>query len=302
MKKFVVATLIVLTIVGNGILALGAPTKGVQAVLLHRWGPTSTSNLVQVLRNTADPEVEVSFAPNVAASAADPYKNMRNIIDGLLGQKRVYAVVYLNFHATGSSVNGLDKFRAFFGAYKDKAQIVVSPSLEDFATVSEINVAARNIALNLGGGSIGKLILRRSPDPTNLDQLRPSRTVSINGSSYSFKSVELEKHGVIGNASGANVYSNDGVFVYDPEMLLFGATRELASMFSSVNTSTKYSLSTFRSRASGIRTSLWRPAYNMYRDCDGRYMARTSRTFSDCNGKAFDVEEAKVLRRFFGLL
>lgn len=302
MKKVISAALGLFAIFFEGTVVLSAPSKGVQAVLLHRWSPTSTSSLVDVLRSYSGDEIEVSFAPNVADSASDPYKNMRNIIDKLQGQKRIYAVVYLNFHATSSSVNGLDKFRVFFNAYKDKAQIIVSPSLEDFATVSQINTAAKTIATTIGGSNISNLVLRRSPDPTHKDFGKPSRSVSVNGKKYTFKSVELEKHGVIENANGSTVYSNDGVFVYDPDMTLFGNTKESASTFNSINTSTKYSISTFRSSTNVIRTSLWRPAYNMYRDCSGKYLARNSRTFSDCNNRAFDDEEAKVLKRFLGLL
>ena len=302
MKKLFTSILILSAFLSGGSVVFSAPSKGVQAILLHRWGAGSTSNLVNALRSYSGTEIEISFAPNVAAQASDSYRNMRFIIDELQGQKRVYAVVYLNFHATGSAVNGLDKFQAFFNAYKDKAQIIVSPSLEDYATVAEINVAARTIAAAVGGGNISKLILRRSHNPVNNEDYRPSRNVSINGVTYSYKSVEIEKHGTLEDAAGANVYSNDGVFVYDPNMTLFGGTKESANMFDSINTSTKYSISAFRSRTAGIRTNLWRPAYNLYRDCDGRYLARNSRTFSDCNSKAFDGEEANVLRRFLGSL
>lgn len=305
MKKIFFVLMTVLLIAINSISGRSQSLKGVQAILLHRWSSVSTAKLIETLKRYPGREIEVSFAPNVVAPVGDPYSNIRAIIDGL-PDKKVYVAVYLNFHASNRTVNGLDKFKAFFDAYRSRAQIIVCPSLEDVTTVAEINAAARQIAVIVGPGNLSSLILRRSPDPNPSarqpnDSLRPAQSVVISGRAYSYKAVELERHGVIANAAGSTIYSNDGLFVYNPDMRLSDGIMETVNSFSSINTSTRYSITEFRNRSGAYRTNLWRPAYNMYRGCRGYYLSKAARTFSDCNNKAFDDEEAKTLKIFLGL-
>lgn len=305
MKKICFVLIAVLLITVNSIPGMSKSFKGVQAILLHRWSPASTLKLIETLQRYNFREIEVSFAPNIMASVSDPYSNIRAIINGL-PDKKVYVTVYLNFHASDRTVNGLDKFKTFFNTYKSRAQIIVCPSLEDVTTVAEINAAARQIAVTVGPNNISSLILRRSPDPNppahnRTDSRKPDQTVIINNQLYRYKAVELEKHGVIVNSVGSDTYSNDGLFVYNPEMRLSDGVMETVNSFSSVNTSTKYSIREFSNISALSRTNLWRPAYNLYRDCRGRYLPKTDRTFTDCNNKAFDDEEAKTLKIFLGI-
>lgn len=307
MKRLLSITMMICIMIAGSINGFSNPgmRKGIQAILLHRWSPASIDMLISTLKKYGEDEFEISFAPNVAASASDPYRNIRTIIDAL-PEKKLFVVVYLNFQATNGTVNGLNNFKIFYESYRSKAQIIVCPSLEDRATVSEINLAAKTIAMAVGVTTIRNLILRRSPDPAFLsisssNSIKPSGTVVVSNRAYMYKSVELEKHGTVLGAIGADVYSNDGVFVYNPDMILYGRTRETANSFASVNTNTKYNIREFMNSATRYRTNLWRPAYNMYRDCTGKYAARANRTFVDCNNRAFDSEEAKTLEIYLGM-
>ena len=294
----------VLTFFYGSSVVLSAPVKGVQAILLHRWGPTSVRNLSNTLRHYSKSEVEVSFAPNTSASASDPYKNIKTIIRNLNGKKTLYVAVYLGFHSYSRS-NGcgnraensdLDLFLAFFNAYKDnpKVKIIVSPSLEDCGTVSNVENSALAIARQVGATDIGKLILRRSPNGANSED-KPARCYDNN--LYCYKAVEIEKHGRVENGSNATVYSNDGNFVWDNVSM----NREMRGSVRNADgtTSPQYSLTDFISKTTGKRTNLWRPAYNMFRKCDGSYYTdKNSRDFKDCNNKAFGSVEMKVLEKF----
>jgi hypothetical protein len=313
MKNLVSVVLICATLFLGSSVVLAAPSKGIQAVLLHRWGATSARNLANVIRQYSGSEVEVSFAPNTAAAASDPYRNIKKIIETLKGKKTLYVAVYLGFHAYSRSNNcgaraansDLGQFLTFFNDYKDnpKVKIIVSPSLEDCGTKSDVENSALEIAQQINPADIGKLTLRRSPNGINTE---PAPAQCYTNNMLCYKGVEIEKHGVVKdnlnwilNAAGADVYSNDGFFVWDN----VSTKRETRGTFKNADGTTdpQYSLTSFNSLTGGKRTNLWRPAYNMYRKGDGTYYAdRNDRDFRDVGNRAFNSIEMKVFEKFLG--
>jgi hypothetical protein len=326
MKKLVSLALMFATFWCGSSVVLSAPTKGVQAILLHCWLDPSVRNLSNVLRHYSKSEVEVSFAPNTSCTASDPYNNIRTIIENLNGKKMLYVAVYLGFHSYHpltckakshkNDNSDPDLFVSFFNRYKDnpKVKIIVSPSLEDCGSQAEVEASALEIAKKIGPADIGKLILRRSPGFNSDDPpsqcYNDSSAVSCRGDyKYKYRTVEVEKHGVtkvttgnsvkyILNTSGAKVYSNDGIFVWDD----VSKSREKKSTFPNADTTIpqQYSLTDFTKKieAGDIRTNLWRPAYNMYRQCDGHYYIGIPRDFNDCQNRAFNSVEMTVLKKF----
>lgn len=307
-------------------------TKGIQAVELARWSNTSVNNFLAVVTDRAAPaKIEIGFVPTF--NRANPYGNASKVVDSLVSAgKQVSITVHLGFHL-GNASNGttntaeLNQLRSDAKAFNDKflskyggkanVSIKLSPSLEDewrqpqpsrpvdqvFQAVgSQLTYSTSNVQFqrsNNQGDDSGRSSFAFT------DGLKHQRTLRM----------LQEMHGTVGRATGYEVYSNDGNFVYfDGDTDRNGRADENSkSLRDTPVPPDTYSLSQFSSKLVANRYGgtvlLWRPAYNLFTkkaDALGVFefhkpgTAPESRSDSDRN-PAFDQTEQTVLRIFLGM-
>lgn len=289
---------------------------GVQAVVFPRWSPQSVSNMVSVINEVRPAEFELSQCPFFGDSTRW-YRNTTLFLRDINPQTKVAATFFLSFHtdqqhSLAQRAGDLNSYLLAvnpdlrFRKPMDRIQwLILSPQLEDEYS-DEVWTAKMTECLHKLDLSIitsGKLNLRRSiyRHESNLRELKYVR----NGKIYPL-SIRVERHGASSTSAGG-VWSNDGSFVFH-ELTLDGVREDSSSIRDSKTSGMKVTsldsfISTSKTRT-GV-TTLWRPAYNIWRrDINGGRVswARDSSVPEAWNRRdaavTFDDREQRVLRRF----
>lgn len=276
-----------------------------------KFWPTDPTNPQTALRpagcNSTPPTV-----PTGTTWKRGRFNNIIMLIDRLRDKGVVVKVrVHLSFHSGDSTSSDTLKERAeavnkaLFKPYADSVVFSFSPMLEDnYKDATEFTARATAFLSKL---DYGKLKTRRhrvlrSIIPDNKQERKPT-SVKIKNPSNAKQSLSLsvvhESHTT--SYSSYNIWSNDGMFVYDEKTEDENCTSNANSNFP-----TKYEILSFTKKANGFSRStlLWRPAYNLFKrdtNRNGMYCySKPSLSSRKDNGK-FDDNEASVLKKFLEL-
>lgn len=321
---------------------------GIQPVLLSRWAPTSVSNLTAVLMSYTGGPLEVGFMPFFhrdgcsAGAGSTPWTNAQAIITALGASVPLRLVVHLSFHRDDHGDDATLARRAAraceeFILLNPTVKFSVTPMLEDEwmddkTFLHKLSVVAGAIPWSRVKQAGIRLKLRRSsntkpkvtPPATDLvvkdKSVKPPAKVVIFGRRHP---IESEVHGPTHLAGKAEVYSNDGNYVYfdNPNGLALDYVETADSAINAggdAKNPGKYSLTTFKTTGYGTALLLYRPAYNLYArtfprnpNVRGKWVYYDPKT-GDPNGRldpganqdggyAFDAYEAAVLRAFLNI-
>lgn len=298
-----------------------APRGGVQAVVFPNWNAASVNNLASAVNQASPAEFELSQAPFFGGDAR--WNNTLAFLRSVNPGVRIVGTMFLSFHTDQAGYSlprraaNLNTFlitpRSELGGKTPIvrfANLVLSPQLEDHYDDATWRSHVKGILDKLDEAQVlrsGKLSLRRSVDGQGSSL--SSYTYTRGANRYTF-SVRIERHGVRTVPSSGN-WSNDGDFVFK-DMTVGGVRETSASMVDSTNSGfARMSLPDFSSSARrvSIPTTLWRPAYNIWRRevsngqvrwvRDSRLAAAWDR--SDA-GTTFDEREKRVLVEFLNAL
>jgi hypothetical protein len=296
---------------------LAASRGGAQAVVFPKWSSSSVNNLVAAVNEAAPAAFELAQCPFFGGS--DRWGNTAALLRGVNGNIRLVGTFFLSFHTDHTGYD-LGRRAANLNAFLitprpdlgnkppiDRlAHLVLSPQLEDEFTDSAWKAKAKAILDELDETKVlrsGKLSLRRSVYryASNLSSLEYHR----GGNRYVF-SVRVERHGV-GMVPADGSWSNDGDFVYST-LKLNGVSEDGASVVDKNNSGLRrMALASFVSKARSQRgtTTLWRPAYNVWRRETANAKVRWVRDeklpkpWDRVDSKTtFDEREKRVLKDF----
>jgi hypothetical protein len=293
-----------------------APTKGVQAVLLHCWSQQSVRNFTSTVIDTGEREIEVSFSPYIdRCNFSGENSSNRNVredgrfasINAVLSQLlargiRVRVVVFLDDFKQAAVRNPLDDNARSFWArvvapyFSDsRVSFAVGGSLEDqyrndtrvrevFARISAgLPDSATNGVQRLGN----RFAFRRSPLSDGSVDGNPALLTYRMWNKYNAY-VRHEWHGQ-NPARNYHYYSNDGVFV--------GDSNERCSNCQG----SAMSVTTFKTKRAQT-VNLWRPAYNLFAKSTSANLVTYSpngNNREDSNqSPKFDATERRILTNF----
>jgi hypothetical protein len=299
--------------------------KGVQLVLLSSWSDASVNRFADVAAAYLGRTFEIGFTP-FFNNGKGPFENANALVTKLgSAGYRLRFTVHLSFHRDDKTDKKTLMRRAektseeFIQPNAGKVAISLCPMLEDERWSREMfKEMLEAIAKKVSWGHITKLNFRRSnnTNPNIQGKLvefidpKTKRKIVIPDSMTRF---ETEIHGEIGKSKLAQVYSNDGNFVWFDNPRKVKNLPYIENKNSAQNpkgtSDDKYPVSRFH--GNGRTTLLWRPAYNLFtRSVDPitklvKYTSNTKpknrsdkNTEKDC---AFNVVETEALKVFLGI-
>lgn len=316
------------------LLAAGAfaaePTRGLQLVLLHCWGPAGVRTMNAVLAAYAPSDIEIASAPyldhsctmwGLASNATSTQKeavrfgNLVSTIRTLRAQsaRNVRVTVHVGcIHETKPGKNNegctstlswrmtriwLEVFAPFLG--DPRVKFSISPSLEDYYSDSEYRTAVDQALSALDRRGVynlfkaGRLEIRRSGG-AGVDSYR-----AYVGTAEAFTAdVKHEAHGSAPQ-SGFGIWSNDGRLVY------YDSRENHSQHQESLLKSGRLSLAQFQANDKYQTGKLiWRPAFNLYNKSAATSGGKQIIVYSkpamrtDTAAGKFDADEASGLIRF----
>jgi hypothetical protein len=328
-------------------------TKGIQAVYLAAWSDKSVSNLLTVLKEDTTGRFEIGFTPNDFHSSKGIYENARTIAVELAKVgKPLTLTIHLGFHLKGSAIVGsplyndlkaraakLDGFlnqvvnvngKSYRIIDLPKLQINVSPALEDnFKKQAEFDLAVQAIADGLSESVIRAIRFRwinvvsnsaanvDNPAVTTINVKTTTRDASGRAKAVVIaRPLDHEYHGEIVNASGYQVFSNDGGFVRsNGDLDRDGKTDEAVTASRNPDAMRNPNYLTLDDFVNGYKRKanrpgtilLWRPAYNLHKlgkptsAYDVPSYDPTADRVDSASVPFFGKLEMAVLRRFLAL-